>query len=106
MRLVLEPAQGWVVNAFKLSTLAITGLLLVFACGGDNLTLPSEGQPARIAIIDGSGQQGPVNSELGQQLLVKVTDTQGRPVPGATVEFVVQEDRGGGTVIPAAPTTN
>jgi len=94
------------VNAFKLSALAVVGMPLVFACGGDNLTLPSEGQPAHIEILNGSGQSGPVNSELGEHLVAKVTDTQGRPVPDAAVEFVVQEDRGGGTVTPTTPTTN
>jgi hypothetical protein len=94
------------VKAFNISTLAVAGLPLIFACGGDDLTLPSGGQPAHIEILDGSGQQGPVGTELGKELLVKVTDSQGRPVPGLTVQFVLQEDLGGGSVTPATPTTN
>jgi VCBS repeat-containing protein len=39
-------------------------------------------------------------------LVALVTDTQNRPVAGATVEFVLAEDRGGGTVSPASVTTN
>jgi PKD repeat protein len=85
----------------------IVGLPLLFACGGDNLTLPSEGQPAHIAIKEGTnGQQGPVNSTLAESLTVIVTDTQNRPVQGTTVEFVLIEDGEGGTVSPATAVTN
>ena len=41
-------------NAFKLSALVVAGLPLVFACSDDNLTLPSEGAPARIEIVSGN----------------------------------------------------
>jgi VCBS repeat-containing protein len=95
-----------VVNGRKLWIFAMAGIPTVFAaCGGDNLTLPSEGEPAHIEILAGNGQQAPVNSELPTDLLVRVTDTQNRPVQGATVEFVLQEDGGGGVVTPTSATT-
>jgi PKD repeat protein len=96
-----------VVNGSKLWIFAMAGIPAVFAaCGGDNLTLPSEGEPAHIEILAGNGQQAPVNSELPTELLVRVTDTQNRPVPAATVEFVLDEDGAGGSVSPATDTTD
>jgi hypothetical protein len=93
-----------VVNAFKLSAVVAAGLPLVFACSDDNLTLPSEGAPARIEIVSGNGQQAPVSSAL-EPLIVKVSDSQGRPVAGVTVDFVL-EDGGGGSVDPASDLTD
>jgi hypothetical protein len=93
-----------VVNAFKLSALVAAGLPLVFACSDDNLTLPSEGAPSRIEIVSGNGQQAPVSSAL-EPLIVKVSDSQGRPVAGVTVDFVL-EDGGGGSVDPASDLTD
>ena len=81
-------------NAFKLSALAVAGLPLVFACSDDNLTLPSEGAPARIEIVSGNGQTARVSSLL-DSLIVKVSDSQGRPVGGATVDFVLANANGG-----------
>ena len=90
-------------NAKKLSIL-VAGLPLAFAaCGGDSLTLPSEGEPAHIEVVS-PGLQGRVNSELPNQLIVRVTDTQDRPVQGATVEFALVEDAGGGSVSPTGTT--
>jgi PKD repeat protein len=83
----------------------VIALPLFTACGGENLTLPSEGEPARIEIKAGNDQEGPVTSAL-QPLVVRVTDSQGRPVQGATVEFVVQEDGGGGRVTPSEGLTD
>ena len=72
-------------NAFKLSALAVAGLPLVFACSDDNLTLPSEGAPARIEIVSGDGQTARVSSPL-DSLIVKVSDSQGRPVMVARIK--------------------
>jgi PKD repeat protein len=95
-----------VVNAFKLSALVAAGLPLVFACSDDNLTLPSEGAPARIEIVSGNEQQARVSSPLDSALVVKVSDSQGRPVAGVTVDFVLLEDNGGGSVAPPSGVTD
>jgi adhesin/invasin len=92
------------VNAFKLSALAVAGLPLVFACSDDNLTLPSEGAPARIEIVSGDGQTARVSSPL-DSLIVKVSDSQGRPVGGATVDFVLVDAKGG-SLSPASGVTD
>jgi hypothetical protein len=89
----------------KLSVLALAGLPLLFACGGDNLTLPSEGAPARIEILAGNGQEMPVQSTLAP-LEFQVTDSQKRPVQGVTVDFILQEDAGGASVDPASDVTD
>src|SRR3954467_15745157 len=95
------------VNAKTLSIALLAGVPLVFtACGGDNLTLPSEGQPAHIVIEAGSGLQARVGTPLEPKLLAKVTDSQGRPVSGATVQFVLDNNLGDGQVDPGTGTTN
>jgi PKD repeat protein len=94
-----------VVNVSKLCISTVVGLSILMAgCGGDNLTLPSEGEPARIEILQGHQQSAPVSSQL--PVVVRVTDTQNRPVQGATVEFVLEDDGGGGSVSPASAVTD
>jgi PKD repeat protein len=92
--------------ACKLSILAIVGLPLVFACGGDNLTLPSEGAPAHIAVSPNTDNQTAVVGSTLDSLEFLVTDTQNRPVPGVTVQFSLEDDAGGATVDPVSGVTN
>jgi PKD repeat protein len=74
---------------------ALAGLsLAVGACGGDNITLPSEGEAARIGVYGGNGQQGRVGDPLGQPLAVLVTDIKDRPVVGVPVQFSVDGSNG------------
>jgi hypothetical protein len=63
-------------------------LLAFVACGGEDLLLPSSGQPARIEAVSGSGQNGTVGQALPQPFVVEVTDPEGRPVEGVEVVFV------------------
>jgi PKD repeat protein len=87
--------------------LLVAGVPLVYAaCGGDNLTLPSEGEPAHIVVMSGSPQSGRVGDELGIPLVIKVTDTQDRPVAGATVNFTLDDPTAGGLAEPASNTTD
>jgi adhesin/invasin len=55
------------------------------SCGGDDLVLPSEGQPAAITIVQGNHQTGRVGETLADPLVVEVLDGADRPVPRATV---------------------
>jgi hypothetical protein len=81
----------------------VVGLSLGFAaCSGENLTLPSEGEPAAIAVTGGNGQSGRVGTDLAP-LIVLVTDTKNRPVAGATVEFDFTQS--GGQANPASAVT-
>jgi len=83
---------------FALSLTALT-----FACGGDDLTLPSEGEPAELEILDGDEQNGTVGEPLSKALVVQVTDRFGEPVPEVVVEWSAE---GGGSVDPVESTTD
>ena len=76
---------------------------LGFACGGDDLTLPNQGEPAAVEIFDGDRQNGTVGEALGDSLVVLVTDPFGDPVPGALVQWTAE---GGGSVDPGESTTD
>jgi Bacterial Ig domain/Bacterial Ig-like domain (group 1) len=81
------------------------GLLLavsVAACG--DVTLPEEGEPAKLEVISGNQQQGPAGSVLPDPLVVRVTDSRSRPVASQDVAFSVES--GGGSVTPATVQTD
>ncbi len=82
--------------------LAVALAALAPACGGDNLTLPNEGEPAGVQILRGDRQNGTVGEALGDSLVVEVTDRFGNPVGGVTVTWSAE---GGGSVDPARSTT-
>jgi plastocyanin len=76
------------------------GLALALgACGGDgdgggiNDPLPDP-DAAAVAVVSGDAQSEPRGSELGQTLVVKVTDAQGGAVSGATVDWTVSSGSG------------
>jgi hypothetical protein len=58
-------------------------------CGGNDLLLPSSGEPAKIEVLRGNGQTATVGQPLGEPVVVKVTDPGNRPVEGAEVVFVI-----------------
>lgn len=62
-----------------------------------NLSLPPAGEAAQINISTGDAQRGLTNHELPRPFIALVTDRDGHPVSGATVNFTVQH--GGGTLI-------
>ena len=59
--------------------LAVAIALGLYACG-EGVVLPNEGVPAAIVVIDGDEQSAPAGAVLGKELVVKVTDSRGRPV--------------------------
>src|SRR5512133_1699560 len=78
------------------------GLLLslgitVAACGGENLVLPNEGQPAALAMVGGDKQSGTIGEAVGDSLVVQVTDRFTNPVPNVLVTWRAD---GGGSVAP------
>jgi adhesin/invasin len=75
------------------------GLLGLTACGGSDLLLPKDGEPAHISAFRGDNQNGPVGQLLGEPLVVKVTDPAGRPVADVEVVFVPPT---GGALAPSA----
>jgi adhesin/invasin len=68
----------------RLLAVGLAGTALV-SCGGDDLVLPGEGEPATIAIVQGNGASGRVGEALSEPLVVEVRDGVDRPVAGATV---------------------
>jgi hypothetical protein len=80
----------------------LSALAAISACGGDDLLLPSDGEPSKISIVSGDGQRATVGRPLENPLVVKVTDPSDRPVQGVEVVFVPPA---GGTVNPATAVT-
>lgn len=79
--MIRHAANGGLLSAITLFGLGLAG------CGGDDLVLPSEGEPASIALLQGDGQSGRVGEVLPQPVVAQVTDLTGRPVAGASVVF-------------------
>src|SRR5215210_5004427 len=77
-------------------------LTALAACGGGELTLPSEGQPSAITVARGNRQSGTTGEPLSDSLVVKVVDRFGNPVPGAEVTWTAEV---GGSVSPATTVT-
>jgi adhesin/invasin len=64
--------------------IGLTTAVLV-ACGGDDLILPSDGDPASITIVQGDGLTGRVGERLAQPLVIEVLDGADRPMANARV---------------------
>src|SRR5262245_11104013 len=74
------------------------------ACGGTDLTLPSESVAAKIAITQGNGQNAHGSSHLPDRPPGQVTDSRGLAVPNQPVDFTIAT--GGGDVSPASAPTD
>jgi adhesin/invasin len=77
---------------------------LLGACGGGDLVLPSDGQPAAIEIVRGDGQSGRVGVALADPVVALVSDAQGRPVTGVPVAFAFQGETDASVAPDAAST--
>src|SRR5690242_987890 len=80
--------------------LLIASLLVVLACD----TGPRSGPPASLEVASGDDQQGVAGAELPQAVVLRVLDSDGRPVPNAKVSFTVSA--GNGSVLPALVSTD
>jgi len=79
--------------------------LLVLGCGSKNSTSPPGGPTnGNIVVILGDHQAGLAGYGVNVRPAVRVTDTTGVPIPGATVTFAVTG--GGGSVTGGTVTTN
>jgi hypothetical protein len=79
----------------------VPALALLVACGGGDLLLPAEGEPAALRVVRGDGQSGRVGAALADSVVALVSDGQGRPVAGVPVALVLED----GTDAFAAPDT-
>jgi hypothetical protein len=73
------------------------------ACGGGDLALPNQGQPASITAVRGKRQTGTIGAPLPDSLVVQVKDRFGDPVNGATITWTAEV---GGSVNPATSVTS
>src|SRR5947209_8395161 len=83
----------------KLRSAFALGLAALTACGGGDLLLPQDGEPAHISALRGDNQTGTVGQSLSDSLVVKVTDSGDRPVADVEVTFFPPA---GGEVAPNA----
>ena len=72
--------------------------LSLAACDKGPTPPPEPLVPSLVTILAGDNQIGLANSTLRTALVVQVTDSQGRLVPGVTIEWVVEA--GGGSAAP------
>ena len=82
--------------------LAAVVIAAQISCGGDDLLLPPQGEPAVITVVEGGGQSGRVGEALTEPIVFEVLDGADRPVPEATVVI----DLAGATVEPDTVTTD
>ncbi len=68
-----------------LTTGALAVLAIAIGCGGDDLVLPGDGDPATVVVLEGDGQSGRVGEALAEPLIAQVLDGADRPVSGATL---------------------
>jgi hypothetical protein len=68
---------------------------LLLACGGEDLVLPEDGEPATIAIVQGNEQIGRVGEPLAEPIVARVTDSRGRPVTDVPVALTLADGAGG-----------
>jgi Bacterial Ig-like domain (group 1)/Filamin/ABP280 repeat len=85
------------------SALALALGVPAFGCGGDDLTLPNQGEPAAMEALDGDRQNGTVGQALSESLVVLVTDRFHDPVPNVLVRW---EAGVGGSVDPTESLTD
>jgi hypothetical protein len=89
-------------HLFRRSVVVSIALLALGACGGGDLVLPNEGQPAQVEGMSGDSQTGTILEPLRDSLVVKVTDRFGNPVPGIEISWTAGD---GGEVRPATAVT-
>ena len=94
--------SGSIVTISQPRSLLLSLTLVLGACGGEGLTLPPDGAAAHIEVLWGDNQSARVGERLPDSVVVRVTDTQNRPVSG--VDVVFDFTAGGSTASPAAAT--
>jgi hypothetical protein len=78
--------------------------LAMVACGGSDLSVPSDVPSSQVVMVQGDHQVGQPGAPLGDPLIVRVTDSDGNPLPGQPVSWKLAG--GGGAIDPASSTSN
>lgn len=91
----------------RAASCAVAALSVVLAaCGGDNLSLPDLTEPAQLQAVSGTGQAGSVGALLADPLVVRVLDSEDRPVPRVRIAFVPGSGAAGSAVQPDTAESN
>jgi PKD domain-containing protein/Big-like domain-containing protein len=96
--------SGFIVTIRQPRSLLLGLALVLAACGGEGLTLPPDGAAAHIDILWGDNQSARVGEPLPDSVVVRVTDTQSRPVAG--VDVIFEFTTGGSAANPGTSTTD
>ncbi|HEX6038432.1 hypothetical protein [Longimicrobium sp.] len=75
--------------------LALSALVLAAACESPSGETPVKPEDLRATVLRGDAQQDSAGTRLADTLVVRVTDTRGRPVPDLTVGWTVVTQGGG-----------
>lgn len=88
-------------------TAPTTGALSAGALRSNGLVLRIDpfGPPAALTVQSGSGQSAAIGTAFGQPLSVKVTDQDGRELPGVVVNFSVPGSGASATLSPSTSAT-
>src|SRR5687768_15455250 len=81
-------------------------LTLLAACGGDDLLLPRDGEPAELRMVSGNEQSAPAGDPVEDPLVVETVDRAGRPVPRAVIVFEFVDPPNGAELAPANTETD
>src|SRR5262245_30940755 len=92
------------ISLARLATALSCCAVVSLACGGSDLTLPSEGRPAKLSVVGGNDQTANGGQPLPNPIVARVTDGASRPVAQIRVAFVVTS--GGGSTDPDTATTD
>jgi hypothetical protein len=91
-------------NGYGLLARSLALLLATSACGGEDLSLPSDTGSEHLELIHGDEQSAPAGGRLPDSLVVRLVDGDGEGIAGETVTWVVSD--GGGSVTPRSSTTD
>src|SRR5205814_755318 len=92
---ILGPSAG--PNGFEASNAALAGSPVRYGANG------LAGPAAKLVVVSGDGQSGPVGSALPQPLTVAALDAFANPVGGVSLSFAATS--GGGSIAPASTST-
>ena len=85
----------------SLAVIGAAAIVLGCSGGGSDLTVPTPGTAAKVAMVRGDAQTAAAGAVVATPPAAKVTDASGAPVAGVPVTFAVTA--GGGSVNPATP---